>query len=317
MSVDDLLTRILRRLDAVSTADFGLDDIPGSSKADVEALVACGLLTPSGRVFTVRCALCDEHHASAVEYLEAPDGAEPVPYYECPTFGRDWLSPDQLQKWTATRAGLCGLIGRTEGITPASRVIGGCLYEVGSVRLNSIRRSVFVAFGTLLPSQRDRFLALDVQEATRGALVLTVGQAAHGLFPTAAAATPLQESITLSGVGASVDLISIAMQAARMPVVAAQPELNGSAGHFQYRDDFTMVILRDQTFEPTALQAIVIGRLWKAYQMGDPCRTQDELLKGVSESYDPRLKNVFRSLPNWSQLIVQCTRRGKYRLNVD
>ena len=85
---------------------------------------------------------------------------------------------------------------------------------------------------------------------------------------------------------------------------------------FLHSDDFRIVTLHGRRFELTELQAMVVKRLYEASRSNDTCIGSKLLLAGVSEANEPKISNVFRSLPNWRDLIDPSKRRGFYRLKL-
>jgi hypothetical protein len=84
---------------------------------------------------------------------------------------------------------------------------------------------------------------------------------------------------------------------------------------FRHSPDFRSVSLHEELFALTTQQAQVIQILLDAYRNGTPELSQAYILDRIG-SDSGELRNTFRSLKDWPNLIVRGARRGTFRLNL-
>jgi len=92
-------------------------------------------------------------------------------------------------------------------------------------------------------------------------------------------------------------------------------EFSDQTNEFRHGPDFRQVWLRGQLFDLTALQAAVIRILWVAYRNNTPSVSTSYLLEEAG-SGGSDLRDVFKRVPFWDQLIVIGTSKGTVRLNL-
>ncbi|MBI5092287.1 MAG: hypothetical protein HZB26_07550 [Candidatus Hydrogenedentes bacterium] len=87
---------------------------------------------------------------------------------------------------------------------------------------------------------------------------------------------------------------------------------------FSHSDDYRTVALAENLYSLTTKQAAVIQCLHENAQRGVPDVAWETLktAAGITSNTGARIRDTFRSLPNWKTLIVNGRRRGAYRLNI-
>ena len=93
---------------------------------------------------------------------------------------------------------------------------------------------------------------------------------------------------------------------------------------FWHSPDWRTVILNRKTFPLTKQQSVVVEMLWNDYVDGGSGLSEDYILtqirmekEGKPPKNRPRLRDTFRRLDNWQQLVVKGEGRDIFRLNID
>jgi hypothetical protein len=85
---------------------------------------------------------------------------------------------------------------------------------------------------------------------------------------------------------------------------------------YWHSEDFRSVRWNGEVYDFSTSQAIVMEKLWQAWQDGTPAVAQETLLE-AAESEGNQLRDLFKRHPAWGKVIVQGPTRGTYQLDPD
>ncbi len=309
MSADALTTMILKRLDAAPRVELTWSDLRSASDSEIAALVDARLLVPSGRAEWTLCQLCDEGHKAAVQYLDSSLAPDSPAYYDCPTAGRDWLSPNQLQKWTATTIALVNALACSIGAHPPKVKTESWLWPLGFVTLGSENYAVCLTSG----SKQISDFADVISERVRSAIVLTLATTVRTqYFEEAATALPLKDVLRITASNLALDLERIKTsikRAAIGPAKSADP-----IPRFTAVEDYRSILRDGVQYTLTESQAIITKYLHESYLRGTPDVSNKFLLDLIDTNY-VRISDVFKTRPANKALVCSVS-TGTTRLNV-
>lgn len=95
----------------------------------------------------------------------------------------------------------------------------------------------------------------------------------------------------------------------------AQPSPPGVVPEFKHSEDFRTINWKGCPYTLTPSQAQVIKVLYEGFKHGMPCIGKEIILENL-DSRNRRLQDTFRKSGLWMKLIIQCSKRGTYRLNI-
>ncbi|MHA1972460.1 MAG: hypothetical protein ACTSW1_05695 [Candidatus Hodarchaeales archaeon] len=85
---------------------------------------------------------------------------------------------------------------------------------------------------------------------------------------------------------------------------------------FKYSPNFRTIYIGEKKYNLTDRQAEIVKKLYEARQEGIEELSIAEIFSDLpTELKPPRLRDIFRSLPKWKELIVTGSKNGLYKLN--
>jgi hypothetical protein len=85
---------------------------------------------------------------------------------------------------------------------------------------------------------------------------------------------------------------------------------------YWHSEDFRSVRWNGEVYDFSTSQAIVMEKLWEAWEDGTPAVAQETLLE-AAESEGNQLRDLFKRHPAWGKVIVQGPTRGTYQLQAE
>jgi len=269
-----------------------------------------GILKRGDNAHAVPCNGCEQGCLEDVEFSRHGDGSL-IGYIVCSRrddVGRIRVAPERLRTWVVSFDGLAAWLARELGAsTCPEESLSGRLWWLRRTSVNGCSTETFLARGARWTGAKSVFATCDRLNECSSPLVLVPDRTGQrnlfGEFATVASLTRvlgLDDKLIL-------DASAIAFGDAARP--------RDLSAVLRRSPDFRSVYLRGKEFGLTTNQARVVQCLYAARMNNTPDISQDHLLVEVLDTNQERLKDVFRSLKDWDQLIVPGKTKGTYRLN--
>ena len=305
-----MLKTILTSLDNPLSASFQHDDVSGWPDGARSVLEGTGILKRGGNAQSITCDGCGEGCLEDVVFSTDHGGglAAYVVCRERDDIGRVRVAPERLRTWVVSLGGLAArLAAELGGHSAPEECVAGRLWWLGRLSVNGCRVETFVACGARWNDAKNVFARCDRLRECLAPLVLVPDKTGQRqLFGEFAVVASLTRILHLE------DVPVLDCSAIQFGDAAQSPDLDRV---FRHSPDFRSVCLRGKEFGLTTNQARVVQCLHAARVNSAPDIGQAYLLEEVLETGQERLKDVFRGLSGWDQLIIPGKTKGTFRLN--
>lgn len=175
--MDEVLGAILRRCD-VDPPVFAADEVAWWPDGSRQTAVDLGILAPAPATSTLPCDGCGGDHQGEVVYLTDRHTGQAQAWLPCPECGPSPVDLRRLRRWRIDAPALVRHTCASLALPgPATEIVAGRLWRLGTFRWGARRRSVF--FGRLL-YRRDVHDILGKAGVTPRSIVFTPSQAVPG-----------------------------------------------------------------------------------------------------------------------------------------
>lgn len=297
-------------LDSPLNASFQHDDVISWPDGVLSVLESTGVIRRGGNAQTATCDACEEACVENVEFSRDRAG-HLIGYVVCQQkddIGRIRVALERLRTWEVSVGGLANwLAAELGGRAVPEECVPGRLWWLGRPLVNGCRVETFLACGARWNDAKNVFARCDRLRECLAPFVLVPDRAGQRqLFGEFAVVASLTRVVRYDE-GPVLDC-----SATQDWDVTRSPGLDKV---FRHSPDFRSVCLRGKEFGLTTNHARVVQCLHAARLNGTPDISQDHLLEQVLETSQTRLRDVFRDLSGWDQLIIPGKTKGTFRLN--
>ncbi len=255
---------------------------------------------------TTLCDGCDEGHWE--EPVQIDDTFD---FIACPSAGRVAVRSERRRQWSVEPAGVVRWCSLRLGLrAQPESLIAGRLWRLGRFLTAGAGWSVFA----FLSGTSEELATIEGEiRRYRDPLVLLLGTTTVDLHvPT----IDLQDLLAFDEAsGLAIDRIGIEERCASFAPAVAERPIASAANRWTLSADFRTARCSQERLDLTPNQARVVEIFHRQMLLGDEDLSQHYVLQEAEVESDS-LYQVFRGSAAWKRLILPCSGKGMFRLNV-